>query len=513
MEPAELTAAEKLLGAGDLAGAKAKIEAFLASDPKSFKAQGLLAMTLFKMNLFDEAIRLYEQLVHDNPTDPTLRFNLGIVCVKAERFEQAVNQLEIVLDFEPDHKKAQSYMGVALAHLGALEQAQACFIKAGNLKMAEKMEDAIRKRDAEQKAPKPGLAEPEVPPAPVPGPAQKAAPEASPSSSGPGEESSRLLTALPVPPGDEGGVILDAEPAEEEEIDISDVGTAAPRAKGAAEGAEAEQAEAFMNDVFASPEEGQQGYVTDPSATAPAQAACGSESVPLEKIEGATRFNSQKIVLDTASQRTVRFKSLVPAGDANSPYRIGAPTEIRVEESINTRIRGLLISDGSLSFRPVPKPEEGAFVLAESGRDMMLTVQGRGCLLIAPMGRVFVSIQMRDELAFFQTDWLFSYESSLKCRLNSLPVGNSKNLTFAYLQGTGHLLLALPGPLFSRTISDGICTLPRERIVGWQGSLLPQTPIFPDSTQSIADDLELVEMRGSGHVLFTLDTSLKLGGG
>ena len=513
MEPAELTAAEQLLGAGDLAGAKAKIEAFLATDPKSFKAQGLLAMTLFKMNRFDESIRLYEQLVHDNPTDPTLRFNLGIVCVKAERFEQAVSQLEIVLDFEPDHKKAQSYMGVALAHMGALEQAQASFIKAGNLKMAEKMEDAIRKRDAEKK----GEAQQQ-------GQAQAAskAPNAQGAASKPSQpaasaDDSRLQTALPVAPGDEDGEVLDAEPAEEEDIDVSDVKpVSGPKGKanGGSEKAEAEQAEAFMNDVFSNPEEGQKGYVTDPDAPAKVATEIPSgPTVPLEKIEGATRFNSQKIQLGSATQQTVRFKSLVPAGDTNSPYRIGAPTEIRVDDVINTRIRGLMISDGSLSFMPMPKPEEGAFEFVENGRDMMLTVQGHGAMLIAPMGRVFVSIQMRDELAFFQTDWLFSFESSLKCRLNSLPVGNSKNLRFAYLQGSGHLLLALPGPLFSRTISDGICALPRERIVGWQGQLLPQTPVFPDSSQSIADELELVELRGSGHVLFTLDTSLKLGGG
>ncbi|GEM_PF-1707349 len=505
MEPAELTAAEQLLGAGDLAGAKSKIEAFLASDPKSFKAQGLLAMTLFKMNKFDEAIRLYEQLVHDNPTDPTLRFNLGIACVKAERFEQAVNQLEIVLDFEPDHKKAQGYMGVALGRLGSLEQAQACFIKAGNLKMAEKMEDAIRKRDAERKEAEQKAKAPSEAPAPVP-PAQAQAKASA-------EDETRLQTALPVAPGDEGsGKILDAEPAEEtaEDVDLSDVGVNAAQAKS--QGADSEQAEAFMSDVFTHPEEGQKRYVTDPAPTEAVDTSSG-ESIPLERIEGATRFNSQKIVIGSATQRTVRFKSLVPAGDTNSPYRIGAPTEIRVEGTINSRLRGLMISDGNLSFMPVPKPEEGAFELVETGRDMMMTIQGRGCMLIAPMGRVFVSILMRDELAFFQTDWLFSYENSLKCRLNSLPVGNSKNLTFAYLQGTGHLLLALPGPLFTRTINDGVCALPRERIVGWQGSLLPQAPIFPDCTQSIADALELVEMRGSGHVLFTLDTSIKLGGG
>ena len=78
--------------------------------------------------------------------------------MKGKKFERAIEELEIALDLDPEHKKAQGYLGLALSQTGQYARAQACFIRAGNLNMAERMEQAMKngagEPPSEESAPK-----------------------------------------------------------------------------------------------------------------------------------------------------------------------------------------------------------------------------------------------------------------------------------------------------------------------------------------------------------------------
>ena len=75
----------ELLASGKIVEAREHLEKAHGLAPKNEKAQNLLGLAYFKLGLFDQASEVYEKLVNENPTDATLRVNLGLVYLKTDR--------------------------------------------------------------------------------------------------------------------------------------------------------------------------------------------------------------------------------------------------------------------------------------------------------------------------------------------------------------------------------------------------------------------------------------------
>jgi len=133
----------ELLTAGKLVEAKEHLERAHQLRPKNEKAKNLLGLAYFKLGLFDRAAEVYELLVRDNPVDPTLRVNLGLVYLKTNNLQRSIKEFETATDLEPGHTKAHNYLGLALAQAGEYSRAREHFIVAGSDAMAEKMKKAI----------------------------------------------------------------------------------------------------------------------------------------------------------------------------------------------------------------------------------------------------------------------------------------------------------------------------------------------------------------------------------
>src|ERR1043165_1171558 len=133
----------ELLAAGKVIEAKEHLERAYQLQPKNEKGQNLLGLTYFKLGLFDRAAEIYENLVQENPADPTLRVNLGLVYLKTNAVARAIREFETATDLSPDHKRAHNYLGIALAQAGEYGRARDHFDLAGNDQMAEKMSKVI----------------------------------------------------------------------------------------------------------------------------------------------------------------------------------------------------------------------------------------------------------------------------------------------------------------------------------------------------------------------------------
>ena len=145
----------ELLAAGKVIEAKDYLEKAFTLQPKNEKSQNLLELAYFKLGLFDRAAEIYEALVNENPADPTLRVNLGLVYLKTNALARAMREFETATDLAPDHRKAHNYLGLALAQAGEYARAKEHFTLAGSDAMAEKMLKALA-------APPPPVAEVEV---------------------------------------------------------------------------------------------------------------------------------------------------------------------------------------------------------------------------------------------------------------------------------------------------------------------------------------------------------------
>lgn len=154
----------ELLAAGKIVEARSYLEKAHQLAPKNEKAQNLLGLTYFKLGLFDQASDIYEKLVRENPADPTLRVNLGLVYLKTNNLPRCIKEFETATDLEPDHKKAHNYLGLALAQAGDYAKAKEHFVLAGSEQMAEKMGRALTAR-VESAPSNHGLVVPPAPPA------------------------------------------------------------------------------------------------------------------------------------------------------------------------------------------------------------------------------------------------------------------------------------------------------------------------------------------------------------
>lgn len=137
-----------LLLRGEAEQARGSLERALELRRKDAKVLSLLGQAYYKLSRFDDAARVWQRLVDDNPIEPAARVNLALACLKGKRHADAVKQLEIALDLNPDHRKAMNYLGLALLESGNLTRAREWFKKAGSEQMVARCDDLIAGRGA-----------------------------------------------------------------------------------------------------------------------------------------------------------------------------------------------------------------------------------------------------------------------------------------------------------------------------------------------------------------------------
>ena len=83
----------ELLATGKALEARDELERAFQLKPENPKAQNLLGLVYFKLGLLERAAEVYYRLVEDNPSDATLRVNLGLVYLKVGQVDQSIREL------------------------------------------------------------------------------------------------------------------------------------------------------------------------------------------------------------------------------------------------------------------------------------------------------------------------------------------------------------------------------------------------------------------------------------
>jgi uncharacterized protein (AIM24 family) len=133
----------ELLTRGALDDARVDLEQALALRPNDAQVLGLLGQAFYRQGQFEQAAVAWQRLVDDNPVEAGARINLGLACLKARRFADAVSQLEIALDLTPGHKKAMGYLGLALLESADATRARGWFQKAGSEQMVARCDELL----------------------------------------------------------------------------------------------------------------------------------------------------------------------------------------------------------------------------------------------------------------------------------------------------------------------------------------------------------------------------------
>lgn len=128
-----------LLQDGKIGDAKEALERALSFQPKDARGQDLLACVYFRLGVYPRAIEIYRRLVAEHPREPVLRVNLAVVFLKTGQPEAALAELKAAIDVQPDHPKANSYLGLVYQRLGDHVRAKEAYLRAGLVHMARRM--------------------------------------------------------------------------------------------------------------------------------------------------------------------------------------------------------------------------------------------------------------------------------------------------------------------------------------------------------------------------------------
>jgi len=442
-----LGAGTEALAQGNPADARIALEKALRYKPRNQRARNLLGLSLFKVGELTRSEEIYRALIEDHPSDPTLRVNLGLVFLKQNASPDAVRCFETALDLQPNHQKAQNYLGLALAQKGDLARAREYFLRAGNDAMAEKMTEGLQKSPIRAVAE--GASEALAEEKPF-NSAVDEAPAAAPKKAGDAPAGARWMATNP------------AEPV------------APPLGPGL---------EPAAHVVANAPEPSR------PPATSPAEAATEATS----DVPGPV----------TPSMSQYTHARRLPMPDAKGGFAIG-PSEvlIQVKGEMLTRMDGLVASWGSVTMKPELKRFRGKATDKPfgDGPRRMLRATGEGRFVVSREGREFTALELGDEPAYFREEVLFAFEESILFENGRVPAKGGNDLHLVHLRGSGRLLLVTQGAPQSVDVRRGeAMRIPMDQLVGWHGPL-----IQPRLVPMVEEAPELgvaLELSGEGRAL------------
>jgi len=457
----------ELLQAGQLEDARAQLEAAYQLQPDNEKGQNLLGLAYFKLGHFDRAAEIYEGLVRENASDPTLRVNLGLVYLKSGQLPRAIREFEQAVELAPDHAKAHNYLGLALAQAGEYARAREAFLRAGSDVMAEKMARAL----ATDRAPRPAT--------------------------GPGPAALTLAASTTFV-----GMLAAAAPAVPE--------TSAPDSTPEPKPYDAMLSQAWSGNGA-------------PAASRPPPAA--PAPIPLVVEQSAPADNDEPLVASapggfeapvseyrrappahsTSAELSQLAASLRLVGEGEaSPFAVTEDSVlVTVRGELIVRTAGMIGFTGALDFRPEFKRFRGRVTDRPfgDGADRVQRVIGTGAAWVSREGRRFLAVSLGDEGAYLREPMVFGFEEQVNFENGRVPSDVAPDLDLVHLAGLGQVLLSLPGALRSLEVRpDASVTVPLEHWVGWQGQIAPRVLAMPWDHPRGGPALA-VELTGEGFAL------------
>ena len=96
----------------------------LAKNPNLLSAKANMAMTYVSTETPMQGIKLLREVIDQDPTNELALFNLGLLAMRSNQYERAVERFRQILVNNPSSRKARFYLGVSLAEAGQKAEAK-----------------------------------------------------------------------------------------------------------------------------------------------------------------------------------------------------------------------------------------------------------------------------------------------------------------------------------------------------------------------------------------------------
>jgi uncharacterized protein (AIM24 family) len=166
---------------GNLPAAEQELEEARRMRPSDDKVLNLLGLVYFKQDKHAEADEIYRLLILANPESLPLHFNHGLICFKLGKLDQAEAAFLRALEIKPDNPKIHFYLGNIYERKKQYYNAIFQYRKAGANIMVKRVQAKIASDPGRSAAPAPTAEAPgEASAAPPPAPSASRSPETQP---------------------------------------------------------------------------------------------------------------------------------------------------------------------------------------------------------------------------------------------------------------------------------------------------------------------------------------------
>lgn len=117
---------------GDLSGALARAERYLATNPKDAQARFLKGLILADQGKTSEAIQIFTGLTEDYPELPEPYNNLAVLHASQGKYEDAKNALEMAIRTHPSYATAHENLGDIYAKMASIAYDKALQLDTSN---------------------------------------------------------------------------------------------------------------------------------------------------------------------------------------------------------------------------------------------------------------------------------------------------------------------------------------------------------------------------------------------
>jgi uncharacterized protein (AIM24 family) len=475
-----------------------------------------------------------------------LRLNLAMVHLKTGKLDDAKIELERVLELNPDHPRATSYMGLVLERKGDLDRAASYYEKAGNKKRA----DEIRAyhptqtgtfplpnlqqmmQQAKEQAQRDAAVAP--PASSTSAPSSSAAPPTTVVQRQPQLSPTPTVPPTPAPTIPPVAAIPSTPAPSTSRTPTQSMGSGAVPAENPADGAvHARQAEAA---ALTAATAAQLKRATEPPAPAAVDSARGASlGFTLEVDEKRTSTPPTGAAPSAQARPAPATPAAQPAPPA-PPATAATPaptTSSRLVESTLPQVIAAAITaeqptlrdDGILAF---PIPDVGYvrtdMLVALGGQFEIETVNrryrgkrtdslfggpdaaivailGRGLALLHPDELAIRLVTLKSEELYLVEGALLAFTQGLVWENGRLPSETDRDLDIVHLRGSGRVVLGTKSPLLTLAVKpEAPVTVHASRLVGWNGPLVPYRAPLP-GLPDVAKRIPVVRFEGTGVVL------------
>ncbi len=474
-----LEKAKKYIAEENYVDAKEEIERVLDSNPTDDRALNLLAIVMLKLEQYNRAVKIYEELIARYPQTISLRTNLGVAYLKNNQQDNAIKEFAFVLQKDPDSKTILKLYGKALLQLGKKDEAIGMFTRAGMDDYVKKIqkggpvesdlstEDVVQ--DVMEKEKAPGDQER----AHIPEPAAQ-------QESGHGQETmqapAQVFEAL-----QESGHQLPAEPAAEEPAIETERGPSATDEQEIMnENAAADEEHSAL------PEEQHPVQPREPEQEQPAARdpqAMAQETAPFPQRE--ERQSAQQDGQEPAGAQAEDGLHLL--AEKTALVHFSAPVSFISDSMIQFNLNGTVVyvrDKGIVSLAETLTIEQAykryrgrdtKSLFAEKKDDPIVLVYGRGAIVLRSDYAAVREFNLKNESMFFDDDRFVAFQGDLEWENGRVEIQTDKSINVTQIRGTADVFIGLNGSLHSiRVSAEQPLSIKLSTLIGWYGKLIPR---------------------------------------